>query len=57
MDCDEVVRPISALAEADLGQLSTLPCMVVLKSFVFVHGQWPATSSVQNVDRFDKSDS
>jgi hypothetical protein len=56
MDCNAVVYSISALAEADLGQLLALHCMVVLKSFVLVQGQWLATPCVQNVGRFDKSD-
>jgi hypothetical protein len=57
MDCDAIIRPISALVEADLEQLLAPPCVVALKSFVLVHGQWPATSAVQNVGHFDKFDS
>jgi hypothetical protein len=44
-----------APAKVDLGQLLALPCVVVLKLFVLVHGPWPATPFVQSIGHFGKS--
>jgi hypothetical protein len=47
--------PSLAPAKADLGQLSALPYVVVLKLFVLVHGPRQTIPSIQNVGHFGKS--
>jgi hypothetical protein len=55
MDYDVAVHLGPVLAESDFGQPSVLPCVVALKLFVFTHGPWPASFSIQSVGHFGKS--
>lgn len=55
MDYDVAVHLGPVPAEAGLGQLLALPCVVALKLFVLIHGPCPVISSIQGVDRFGKS--
>jgi hypothetical protein len=47
--------PSPALAKADFGQLSALPCVATLKFFILAHGPWHATPFAQSVGHFGKS--